>query len=226
MLDNISDVSYDVNCAAKVVDVDTDLPTDRPLSRAEQKTRTRRALAQAARELIGEQGYRDTTVEQIAERVGVSARTFFRHFPTKEAALFAKVEEMAEVLTGILGDRPADEAPLASVRAAMTTVAAGIQAEGRWMVEVAGMADEVPAVREHLDFRVGYMMRRTVQAWAERRLGVPSVSDPRPGLLGGLAAACADTARERWLAHSGQLSLDELMAESFDQLAGLVAPQA
>ena len=51
--------------------------------------RTREQLLAAALELFASQGYHETTVAQIAARVGVSEMTFFRHFPSKEDSLLA-----------------------------------------------------------------------------------------------------------------------------------------
>jgi AcrR family transcriptional regulator len=51
------------------------------------RKRTSRALRQAALELFASQGYDTTKTEEVAEKAGVSARTFFRYFPTKESVL-------------------------------------------------------------------------------------------------------------------------------------------
>jgi AcrR family transcriptional regulator len=60
-----------------------------PSRRQEHKARTASALQQAALALFAENGYDETTTDEIAERAGVSPRTFFRYFPTKDAVLFA-----------------------------------------------------------------------------------------------------------------------------------------
>ena len=56
--------------------------------RERKKKKTREALSQAALELFVKQGFEATTVEQIAERLEVSRRTFFRYFATKEEVVF------------------------------------------------------------------------------------------------------------------------------------------
>jgi AcrR family transcriptional regulator len=50
--------------------------------------RVRHDLTVAAIELFATRGYDDTTVDEIAARAGVARRTFFRHFRTKEDAVF------------------------------------------------------------------------------------------------------------------------------------------
>ena len=61
------------------------------------------------------------TVTELAREAGVTERTFFRHFPTKEAVLFQDYETQLEWLAEALAQRPASEslfdAVLASVAA-------------------------------------------------------------------------------------------------------------
>ena len=62
--------------------------TTPPGRRQAHKMRTQRALQRAALELFAKNGYDTTTTDEVAERAGVSPRTFFRYFPTKESVLF------------------------------------------------------------------------------------------------------------------------------------------
>jgi AcrR family transcriptional regulator len=73
------------------------------------------ALAQFASD-----GFANVTVSELAQAAGVTERTFFRHFPTKEAVLFQDYETQLEWLSDALARRPASEplfdAVLASVQ--------------------------------------------------------------------------------------------------------------
>ncbi|HET9657464.1 MAG TPA: helix-turn-helix domain-containing protein [Kineosporiaceae bacterium] len=58
------------------------------MKREERRAATRQALAESAMRLFTAQGVEATTVEEIAHGAGVSARTFFLHFPSKASAVF------------------------------------------------------------------------------------------------------------------------------------------
>ena len=86
------------------------------VSRRDRRTaRTRQAIVDAAHALIDEQGWADTTVDQIAERADVAPRTFFRHFASKEAVIFADYEDHRRRMLELMRGRPATEHPLCSV---------------------------------------------------------------------------------------------------------------
>ncbi|MFD7708167.1 TetR family transcriptional regulator [Streptomyces sp. NPDC059785] len=91
----------------------------RPGLRERKKRRTRDALLRAALELFTTQGYERTTVDEIAEAVDVSQRTFFRYFAGKEQAAFA-VQDMTEAhFIQALRERPPHEPPLEALRRAV-----------------------------------------------------------------------------------------------------------
>ncbi|MGV9883388.1 TetR/AcrR family transcriptional regulator [Streptomyces sp. NPDC003006] len=91
---------------------------ERPGLRERKKQRTRDALLRAALELFTTKGFEETTVDEIAEAVDVSQRTFFRYFANKEEAAFA-VQEMVDArFVEALRERPAHEAPLVALRGA------------------------------------------------------------------------------------------------------------
>ncbi|MFI5792233.1 TetR family transcriptional regulator [Streptomyces sp. NPDC051677] len=87
--------------------------------RERKKQRTRDALLRAAVELFTSQGYEGTTVDEIAEAVDVSQRTFFRYFAGKEEAALALVEMTVARFVAAVRERPPHEAPLEALRQAV-----------------------------------------------------------------------------------------------------------
>ena len=87
--------------------------------RERKKQRTRDALLRAAVELFTTRGYEQTTVDDIAEAVDVSQRTFFRYFAGKEEAALALQQLAVARFVEAVRERPADEAPLAALRQAV-----------------------------------------------------------------------------------------------------------
>jgi AcrR family transcriptional regulator len=93
-----------------------------PTNRHELRRRsTHEALRQAALKSFAHKGFANVTVTELAREAGVTERTFFRHFPTKEAVLFQDFETQLEWLAEALAQRPLSEtlfdAVLASVAA-------------------------------------------------------------------------------------------------------------
>ncbi len=79
----------------------------------------RERLVVAAVDLFTEQGYDATTVAQIAERVGVTKSTFFRHFSDKRELLVAGQETLSRLLAEGISEAPASASPLEAVAAGL-----------------------------------------------------------------------------------------------------------
>ncbi|MDO9590654.1 MAG: helix-turn-helix domain-containing protein [Microcella sp.] len=84
------------------------------------RERTRRAvrleLLDAAQELFARRGYEAVTIDDIASVVGLSRRSFFRYFGSKEALVLGKFERQGEQFAEALDARPRDEHPWVSLR--------------------------------------------------------------------------------------------------------------
>jgi AcrR family transcriptional regulator len=81
--------------------------------------RTRQALQQAAMKRFVADGVHQTSVADIAADVGVTERTFYRHFPSKHAVIFADYDIGFEWFARALALRPHGEPITASVRKAV-----------------------------------------------------------------------------------------------------------
>ena len=84
--------------------------------RERKKRETREALSRTALELFAERGYDETTLAEIAEAAGVSTRTIFAYFPSKEDILFANTQAMCDALGHALAERPAGTDALTALR--------------------------------------------------------------------------------------------------------------
>jgi AcrR family transcriptional regulator len=103
-----------------------------PGLRERKKARTRQTLREEAFRLIREQGYAQTTVEQIAAAADVSPSTFFRYFPSKEALVIA--DDIDPVIIELFRAQPEDATVLDALRAAVTGVASSMTKE-QWRFE-------------------------------------------------------------------------------------------
>jgi len=92
------------------------IDTDAPGLRERKRRRTREAIAGAALELFGRQGFHQTTIPQIAAAADVSPRTVSGYFPHKEELAFPDSEAAIESLKRRLAMRPAGETTAAALR--------------------------------------------------------------------------------------------------------------
>src|SRR6476660_8792719 len=84
-------------------------------------------LEQAALELYRARGYDSTTVAEIAERAGLTERTFFRYFTDKREVLFGGSGALQELLVSAVATAPDSAAPIEAVAAALDAAGAFLQ---------------------------------------------------------------------------------------------------
>jgi TetR/AcrR family transcriptional regulator, regulator of mycofactocin system len=109
---------------------------------------TRRCIIDAAFDLFSRRGFEVTTVDEIAEHAGVSRRTFFRHFPAKDAVVFHDADEHCRALVADLRERLADEPPYVALLAALRARADVVTTDrGRFLAKVA--AEHVTLLEHH-----------------------------------------------------------------------------
>lgn len=121
--------------------------------RERKKARTRAALQEHALRLFGEQGYHETTIEQIAAAAEISVSTLFRYFPTKEDLVL--YDALDPVMAAALAAQPAELTPTQAVRAAMRDVLTSLTGEGT----------EREAVRQRLAYAVPELRARLYEQY-------------------------------------------------------------
>ena len=93
--------------------------SERPNLHKLRRSKTHEALRQAALKKFASEGFGNVTVEQLAQEAGVTERTFFRHFPSKEAVLFQDYDTQVEWLADALSQRPRSESLFDAVKASI-----------------------------------------------------------------------------------------------------------
>ena len=88
--------------------------------RERKKARTRATLRSVAFRLFREQGFAETTIEQIADEAEVSPSTFFRYFPTKEALVLA--DDLDPPMIAAFEEQPAEMTVFEALRSAFENV--------------------------------------------------------------------------------------------------------
>jgi len=192
--------------------------------RERKKAETRAALSSAALRLAEAQGPDRVTVESIAEAAGVSTRTFFNYFPTKDDAILgidpAEQSELVEDLRG----RPADEAPLAALRATALDMAGRLETQADELMARHHLAQRHPALAVRRAARLAEGERALVEEIAVRT-GLDPDDDPYPTLVVAAALAALRAGMTVWYEGNRPESLAEVLAATFDQLAaGLPVP--
>ena len=163
-------------------------------------------LADAAARAFEQDGFDATTVDAIVDRVGVSRRTFFRYFASKEDVLLQPLEELGVEIAAELASRPASEPPRVALRHALQVLVGNYAAnEARWRTVMTLMlatrslrARHVQKQDEWLD-----LMAPVLAA----RMGADA-DDPRPRLYCSTLLSASDAGIRSWFAGqtTGQLS--------------------
>jgi AcrR family transcriptional regulator len=194
--------------------------------RERKKAETRDALVNAALRLADERGLDHVTVDDIADAAGVSPRTFFNYFPSKEDAIVGSSPAFTASVVAALRERPESEAPLDSVRAAVHTSADHLEAEpDAWFVR-RRLAERHPSLAVLHSARLAGVERELVVEIA-RRTRLDPDTDTYPAAMVGAALAAARVALAVWGARARRGSLPALFDEVFDQLgAGFAARPA
>jgi AcrR family transcriptional regulator len=192
--------------------------------RERKKRATRHALHEAALRLVAERGLDAVSVDDIADRVDVSPRTFFNYFPSKVDAILGLDPDAPRQQAEALLARPADESSVQALRAVARIQAAEMAEDTElWPLRLT-VIDAHPALLAHLAAAFGEAEKTLAGAIAERT-GTQAGVDVHPTLLAGVAGVALRTSLHRWLASDFTASLPDLLDEAWDALAaGLPAP--
>jgi AcrR family transcriptional regulator len=191
---------------------------DRPGLRERKKQRTREALMDAAVALFGSKGFEATTVDEIADAVEVSSRTFFRYFGSKEDVIAAMQAQQFAELCDEFDRRPPHEPVITAIRrasvAAFRRFEGGGEPESRQFTCITQLAQDSPAVfARSLELCREHNARFVAQIAA--RMGVDPVADPRPELVVAVCTAAVQVAVGGWREDQPDTAASELVDRAF-----------
>ncbi|MEM8707380.1 MAG: TetR family transcriptional regulator [Actinomycetota bacterium] len=192
-----------------------------PGRRERKKRQTRDELMLHAARLFAERGFDAVTTEDIADAADVSQRTFFRHFPSKEAVLYGHVDELRDTMRSTFLGRPDDEHVVDAMRASVRTIAEHYATNHDEAFLQARLAAEFPSVAAHARAVVQTDWEHELTAVIAERMDVDPLADPFPEVLAGAAFAAFRSAIRRWGADGGRSDFGTLLDESLDVLAAL-----
>jgi AcrR family transcriptional regulator len=173
-------------------------------------------LMGAAIELFDEQGYEATTVAQIAERAGLTKRTFFRYFADKREVLFSGSQELQRLWLEGLTAAPAEASPLAVVRAGLDPVAEMFTERHPFARLRAQVIEANPELQERELIKLQRLAATIAGALVER--GVPA----NVAILAAQAGVTVfQVAFVQWVHQDDPAALRRLIDESLKELRSL-----
>jgi AcrR family transcriptional regulator len=172
------------------------------MSLAERKRQlVRDELAEAALQLLAKQGYEETTVDHIVAAAGVSRRTFFRHFRSKEDVLVQFLSDLGTAMCAELSARPATEPPGIALRETLMSFVAEFEEFPEKARALTRIIFATPALRaRHLERQDQWRSGLAAQL-AERTGAEPE--DLRPEITAAAALSALDIAIGHWVAGGG-----------------------
>jgi AcrR family transcriptional regulator len=180
-------------------------------------------LVDAAFDLFDEQGYEQTTVDDIAGRAGVGRTTFFRYYRSKEQVIFPDHERMMTAIRERLATSTADTALVAVTETVrfvlMHYVAEGDRARRRY-----ALTSRVPALREREIVSVARyqrLFREFIAAW----MGGNPNATLRSEIMASAVVSAHNHVLRRWLRGDAADPVGEIDA-AMAEIAALFAEPA
>lgn len=194
--------------------------SDAPSLRERKKLEARQALCQAALELAAARGFDAVSVEEIAERAGVSRRTFFRTFATKEAVLMERRHaQLAAFKSALMADT--EVPPFTAIEQALTALGAEYQRDSARILRERALFASSPQLSAH-DQQVDRAFEQVIAEAVAKRSR--RASERRQAKY--FAAAAVGVLRvaiDEWAAANGKVDIAKVARPALKLLSRLVA---
>jgi AcrR family transcriptional regulator len=179
---------------------------------------SRGRLEQAALALYGERGFDDTTVAQIAERAGLTERTFFRHFADKRDVLFSGAALLQDLFVDKVRNAPPTASPIDATMLALDAAGALLQDRRDFARQRHAIIVASAELRERELIKLASLSGAVAMALRDR-----GVLEPTASLTGEITITLFKVGFDRWVAATEQRTLTELMHDSYNELKAVTA---
>ncbi|MEU2609284.1 TetR/AcrR family transcriptional regulator [Streptomyces albus] len=169
------------------------------------------AILDTAVRLFAEQGYEQTTIAQIAREAGISQRSLFRYFGTKEDLVCGDQEALGALLKRTVEQQPAEMSAWDALRAGFEVILTANHSRER-ALELSRLIFDTPSLHaRYIEKRLRWQAELVPVVRA--RLGDGpgrAASDTQARAIVATVFACIDTATELWAEHEGRIDLADL----------------
>jgi AcrR family transcriptional regulator len=160
-------------------------------------------ISQTAMRLFAERGFDHVTVEDIAAAAGISSRTFFRYFATKDEVVLRYEHRLRERLEQALAERPDDEGPVTALRNAYLVTSTTAPEDRESVAMQSKVLSLAPSLRNRAHGERTFDLGPLVVLVAHR-MRVDPERDPRPETIVAAMSGAASAAYQRWVDHGGR----------------------
>ncbi|OPX11482.1 TetR/AcrR family transcriptional regulator [Mycobacterium sp. AT1] len=180
---------------------------------------TRERLQDAALELFAARGYEQTTATEIAQAVGLTERTFFRHFTDKREVLFHGQQALTDAFLAGLHDAPPDASPIDLAVSALRSSASFFDDERRSHSRLRqSVIDANPALQEREALKLVGLGRAL--GGALRDCGV---DDMTADVAAQLAVMAFGIAFAHWIAEGERRSFEAIVMDVVREVGAVTA---
>ncbi|MFF4749365.1 TetR/AcrR family transcriptional regulator [Streptomyces sp. NPDC002514] len=175
-------------------------------------------LKRAALELCLERGYDNVTVTDIAERAGLTRRSYFRYFPDKREVLFAGSERLPPALAEAVLKADPDAAPLTAALDALAHVGAQLVEHMDGATERRAVIDASPELQERERTKTAAITEAIRDALTQRQVSIGTAE-----LVAQLATVACNNAFRRWFEAEERTSFGSCLDAVTDELRAALA---
>ena len=177
-------------------------------------------LRRAALDLYSERGFEQTTVQDIAERAGVTERTFFRYFTDKREVLFDGLHALEDVVVAAVSEAPpeASAAPMKLAIDSLRVVPGFFEGRYDYAKKRAGVIAANPGLQERELLKLSSMSLGIANALRAR-----GVSSGAADIAGDTAVLVFQRGFQRWIEGTDPDAFGRCLREAYADLSSLLA---